>query len=144
MIPKFDAADNLPPGIHWATWEEITDCFGWTKSRKELLLGLRKALQVLQKAGCDTVYLNGSFVTSKENPNDFDACWDVENVSLELLDPVLMDFGDKQKSQKKKFGGELFPNLPEDDDSAFLKLFQTDKTTGAPKGIIAIDLRTFE
>ena len=40
------------------------------------MAGLRAALESLKSAGCRTVYLNGSFVTSKEAPNDFDACWD--------------------------------------------------------------------
>ena len=109
-----------------------------------LLSGLKNALQALQKAGCEVMYLDGSFVTTATHPADFDGCWNVAGLSLELLDPILMDFSDRQSAQKKKFGGELFPNLPEDDNSAFLDLFQTDKTTGAQKGIVAIDLRTFE
>lgn len=112
--------------------------------RKGLLKGLRAALQALQKAGCGTVYVNGSFVSAKESPADFDGCWDVDGVSLELLDPVLMDFSQKQAEQKKKYGGELFPNLLEACGQGFLDLFQTDKFTGHQKGIIAVDLRTFE
>ena len=115
-----------------------------TEKRKGLLVGLKAALEALQKAGCEIVYLNGSFVTSKENPDDFDGCWDVDSVSLDLLDPVLMNFSKKQAAQKKKYGGELFPNLPETSGQVFLDLFQTDKSTGDPKGIIAIDLRIFE
>lgn len=143
-IPEFDPLGNLPPGIHWATWDQIIEHFGGTDRRNRLLGGLRRALQSLQKAGCETAYLNGSFITEKENPEDFDGCWDVEGVTLELLDPILMDFTNKQAAQKEKYYGEFFPNLPEDDDSAFLHLFQTDKSTGTPKGIIAIDLRNFE
>lgn len=108
-----------------------------------MLEGLGSALLALQKAGCQTVYLNGSFVTSKDNPADFDGCWDIDSVSLDLLDPVLMNFSSKQAEQKKKYGGELFPNLP-DDTPAFMDLFQTDKSSGEAKGIVAIDLRTFE
>jgi hypothetical protein len=144
LIPVFIDNGNLPAGIHWATWQQIEERFGMNEKRKGLLKGFRAALEALQKAGCETVYLNGSFVTSKENPNDFDGCWDVDSVSLELLDPVLMDFSKKQAAQKKKFGGELFPNLPEAGGHGFLDLFQTDKSTGHPKGIIAIDLRNFE
>ena len=134
----------MPAGIHLATWQQIEERFGMTEKRKGLLVGLKAALEALQKAGCEIVYLNGSFVTSKENPDDFDGCWDVDSVSLDLLDPVLMNFSKKQAAQKKKYGGELFPNLPETSGQVFLDLFQTDKSTGDPKGIIAIDLRIFE
>lgn len=144
MIPPFNDDGNLPPGIHWSSWEDIEKRFGGNKKRQQLLNGLHAALNALQKAGCETVYLNGSFVTKKESPPDFDGCWEVGGVSPELLDPVLMDFTNKQAAQKGNFGGELFPNLPEESQSTFLDLFQTDKATGAPKGIIAIDLRTFE
>lgn len=66
-------------------------------------------------------------------------------VSLELLDPVLLDFKNKQSEQKKKFGGEMFPNLEaEQDHLALFDLFQTDKATGSRKGIIAISLENLE
>jgi hypothetical protein len=40
--------------------------------RRTLLAGLREALGALREAGCRTVYLDGSFVTAKEAPEDFD------------------------------------------------------------------------
>jgi hypothetical protein len=145
VIPAFDEHGNLPPGVHWVTWKEVARRFGGNAHRRCLLAGLRKSILALQHAGCDKIYINGSFVTSKENPDDFDGCWDVDEVSLDLLDPVLKDFTKRQAAQKKKFGGELFPNLPAvKGEVEFLELFQTDKKTGKRKGIIAIDLRTFE
>lgn len=145
MIPSFDDSGNLPAGIHWATWQEVVERFGNNVRRKKLLEGFRAAVLALQAAGCETVYLDGSFATSKENPADFDGCWNVDGVALELLDPVLMDFSNKQAAQKKKFGGEFFPNLPaEEKELALSDLFQTERTTGDRKGIIAIDLRVFE
>lgn len=96
MIPQFNDQGNLPPGIHWASFEEVGERFGTSEKRRFLLEGLHSALLALQKAGCETVYLNGSFVTSKENPADYDGCWDVDSVSLELLDLVLMNFSSKQ------------------------------------------------
>ena len=38
--------------------------------------GIRSAIDNLKEAGCLTVYINGSFVTAKQVPNDFDACWE--------------------------------------------------------------------
>ena len=48
------------------------------------------AIDSLRRAGCRTVYIDGSFATSKEIPNDFDVCWDEEDVAPELPDPVLL------------------------------------------------------
>jgi hypothetical protein len=145
LIPEFDDNGNLPPGVHLASWKEIVRRFGTNERRRNLLGGLRFALQSLQNAGCQTVYLDGSFVTSKTNPGDYDGLWNSDGVTLDLLDPVLLDFTNKQANQKKNFGGELFPNLPtEQGELALFDLFQTDKVTGKKKGIVAINLEDFE
>jgi hypothetical protein len=111
-----------------------------------LLSGLRKALGTLHLAGCETVYLDGSFVTSKHQPRDFDACWDLSGVDVQRLDPVLLDFSNGRAAQKARFGGELFPVqiANESTGRTFLEFFQIDKQTGDPKGIIAQDLRRWQ
>ena len=108
MIPDFQTDGLLPPGIHWATWQEISDRFGTNGQRKILLAGLKKALNSLKKAGCLTAYIDGSFVNSKEMPVDFDGCWDPSNVDPYQLDPVLLRFEPGRATQKAKYGGELF------------------------------------
>ena len=65
MIPQFDADGLLPPGVHWAVWDEVTARFGNTQWRRHLLEGLGMAINSLRRAGCHTVYIDGSFVTSK-------------------------------------------------------------------------------
>ena len=145
MIPPFDDSGNLPPGVHEATWDEFADRFGITPQRRALLAGLYSALQVLQSAGCRAVYIDGSFVTNKLVPNDFDACWDIEGVDPDQLDPVLLTFDDRRAAQKAKYLGELFPAQLTEGGSggSFLEFFQVDKETGNPKGIVALDLRRF-
>lgn len=145
MIPPFNEAGNLPPGVHEATWDEVVTQFGTTPQRRALLAGLRVALQALQVAGCRTVYIDGSFVTTKLVPNDFDACWDIEGVDPDLLDPVLLIFDEGRAAQKAKYLGELFPAQLGESGSggSFLEFFQVDKETGNPKGIVALDLRRF-
>ena len=110
------------------------------------MAGLRAAMQNLKEAGCRIVYVDGSFVTSKEMPGDFDACWEVEGVDPLKLDPTLLEFSNGRAAQKAKYMGELFPlsDVADDDGSSFLEFFQTDKETGKPKGIIAIDLGELE
>ncbi len=143
MIPAFRSDGNFPIGIHWATWEEITRRFGGTLQRRRLLEGLQRALAALSDAGCRTVYLDGSFVAAKPYPADFDGCWDPTDVDLRRLDPTLFDFDNERRAQKRKYGGELFPATAVAGavGGTFLDLFQTDKETGARKGIIAIDVK---
>ena len=141
-IPPFREGGNLPPGIHDATWDEIVARFGTTALRRELLPGLREALESLRVAGCRRVYLDGSFVTATEIPGDFDACWEMAGVDADLLDPVLLEFANARAAQKERFRGELFPAeaIAAPDGTRFLDYFQRDKLTGEPKGIVALDL----
>lgn len=104
MIPGFEpASGNLPPGIHEATWDEFSRRFGSNGHRRALLAGLKAALMALRSAGCRRLYIGGSFVTAKELPADFDACWEAGDVDPSLLDPVLLDFRDRRAAQKAKY-----------------------------------------
>ena len=143
MIPDFQTDGLLPPGIHWATWQEITDRFGINEQRKILLGGLKRALNSLKEADCLTAYIDGSFVTSKEVPVDFDGCWDPSNVDPHRLDPVLLRFERGRTAQKAKYGGELFVATMRNGNPGpvMLEFFQKGKESGERKGIIAIDLR---
>ena len=146
MLPDFESGGNLPPGIHWATWDEIVVKFGTSPWRRDLLAGFRSALDGLKRAGCRTVYLDGSFVTDKEVPGDFDACWDEVGVNMTLIDPVLLEFDRGRAAQKTKFRGEFFPAswTARMRGDVFLEFFQIDKETGQRKGIVALDLGDIE
>jgi len=146
MLPEFNQIGNLPAGIHLATWEEFVDRFGWNEHRRRLLRGMRTALKALQFAGCRKVYIDGSFVSAKEAPNDYDGCWDMEGVDPLRLDPILLQFDYKRAAQKTKYLGELFPaeDVELSSGVVFLELFQIDKATGEPKGIILFDLEDFQ
>lgn len=141
-IPPLKEGGNLPPGIHDASWDDIVARFASTPWRWELLAGLREALENLRDAGCQRAYIDGSFVTAKERPGDFDACWETVGVDAGLLDPVLLEFANARAAQKERFGGELFPAeaVADPDGTRFLDYFQRDKLTGEPKGIVALDL----
>lgn len=108
----------------------------------KLLDGLLRALRSLNIAGCTAAYLDGSFVTAKELPGDFDACWESSGVDPGRLAPELLDFSNARAAQKVRYGGELFPveAAAEPAGTTFLDYFQRDRDTGQPKGIVAIDL----
>lgn len=141
-IPPFEDSGNLPEGIHEATWGEIVNRFGTNERRRELVDGLHRALESLRAAGCRRAYVDGSFVTAKEAPGDFDACWEIAGVDADLLDPVLLEFANARAKQKERFRGELFPAeaVAAPDGTRFLDYFQQDKLTGQPKGIVSLNL----
>lgn len=141
MLPSFDpVSGRLPDGEYVVDWQEVVERFGWNPRRRQLLDGLAEAIELLAAAGCRRVWLNGSFVTAKDEPGDFDACWDPTGVDLDALDPVLMDFSAGRSAQKARFGGELLPNVTEAGSGLrFSEFFRNDRDTGR-KGIIVLQI----
>lgn len=102
MIPDFEVpSGNLPPGIHWATWDEITARYGLNETRRRQLQGLKAAIDELKRCGCKTLLLDGSFVTDKAEPGDYDALWLREGVDFSILDPVIRIQLPPRTDQKK-------------------------------------------
>ena len=109
MIPAPNAIGELPPGMHTATLEEIEVVFATTPRRRRLFEGLRRALQNLYAAGVRRVFIDGSFETTKVDPNDIDGCWEwTEEVNLDLLDPVLLDFAQGRRAMRDKYDVDFF------------------------------------
>jgi hypothetical protein len=108
-----------------------------------MLNGIDAVIRLLREAGGKTLYLDGSFVSAKDDPEDWDGCWDMTGVDLETLDPIFFTFERGRAVQKAEYLGEFFPaDMPTGvSGRTFLEFFQTDKQTGRPKGIIALDLR---
>ncbi|MGL4611214.1 MAG: DUF6932 family protein [Trueperaceae bacterium] len=109
-------------------------------------MSLRHALSDLALAGYKTVYVDGSFITTKATPGDFDACWDEEAVDWDALDETLLTFDNARAAQKLKYGGELFPMNAHADPwgNRFIDFFQVDKSTQQPKGILRLSLEQWQ
>jgi hypothetical protein len=140
-LPSHEPDGLLPPGVHPCSWDELRLVCGSSTYRSSILAGLLEASRLLAHAGCVSLFVDGSFVTAKIFPGDFDACWDIAGVNAALVDPVFFDFKNKRAAQKARFKGELFlahgiaaPGF------TFFQFFQRDKNSGKPKGIVALDL----
>lgn len=132
----------LPPGVHSATLAEVGHRYATNSRRKWLFEGLVEAAKALRSAGCATMFLDGSFVTDKEEPDDFDGYWDPSGVIPKMLDPIFMDFENDQAAQKEKYRGELFIAEEVGGPAESIKrAFRTDKFTGLEKGILRVKLR---
>lgn len=146
MIPAYDKVGNLPPGVHSATWVEIVERYGHNEKRLKLLGGLKKALVNLKEAGCKRAYLDGSFITKREMPGDYDLCWEPLGVDYDLIDElfVLTRFVlPPRAEQKAKYSGEILITLNHPPVFDMLSYFQLDDRTGERKGIILVDLEQF-
>lgn len=135
----------LTPGVHTISWDEFVLEYGYNPHRSNLISGLKKALEHLKSVGCKLVYIDGSFVTQKVDPGDFDACWEHAGVNLPKLKtdyPVFFDFADGRANQKATYGGELMPAeviARIHPRALYRDFFQFDKE-GNRKGIIGLKL----
>jgi len=140
MIPDFNSNGGLPPGEHAATLSDVEHRYSTNPTRTAQFTGLKRAALALAAAGCPTLWLNGSYITDKAEPGDYDATFDAEPIdwiTLGLAEPELLDFDAPRSTQKRTYGGELIPTLAAGVD--FVDFFQTNRN-GERKGIIRIDL----
>ena len=114
--------------------------FGASSHRGALLDGLLRAVTNLAGAGCRIVLLDGSFVSEKQFPQDYDGAWEPYGVDPALLDPVLLDFSRRRAAMKAKYAGELFPASWEAAAGVLYRdYFQRDRN-GVAKGVLLIEL----
>lgn len=141
MIPELDASTGyLPPGIHLATWAEVAPRFAVNGHRTRLTTGLKAALLNLAGAGCRSVLLDGSFVSEKVLPEDYDGAYDTVGVNPYQMDPVFFDFSNSRAAMKAKYGGELFPVTANAGGGVLYRDFFLKDRNGVPKGVVQIDL----
>ena len=154
MIPDFTRDGLLPKGIHETTWELFSVHFGKSsRRRKGLIKKIEIVIKILKEVGCKELYIDGSFVTKRNRPEDFDACWLREGVDLSRLNqlaPILKYAPGffKGVDCKQKYGGDIFPltrlvpnpKNSEGQDITYLEFFQMDKESGQDKGIILLKL----
>jgi uncharacterized protein DUF6932 len=140
-IPPLNKAGELPPGEHQTSPPGIRKRFGRSSvQREELMYGLENAAENLQAAGVQKIWIDGSFVTSKKEPNDVDGCWEYsEHVDLSRLDPVFL--AESRAPMMERYGVELFPAFVVEAGSGlpFPKFFQVNRD-GEPKGILVVSL----
>ena len=148
MIPDFDREYknvqgylNLPIGVHEADWDEFCIRFITSLERIRLKEGMEPMLQHLRDVGCKFVKIDGSFVTSKPKPNDFDGTWDREGVDVAKLDQCINDMN--KGIMKEKYLGELYPQdaIESSSGKPFDEFFQMDRLE-ITKGIVKINLET--
>jgi hypothetical protein len=146
MIPQFTDEGLLSPGVYETDLEELKEKMGWSRKRRELLEGLEEALELMASCGVVRVYLDGSFVTEKDLPNDVDGSYDLaEGVSAEdlgRLAPIFPPNPSNRTEAKRRFGVDFFPTAATELGSGqpFLRFFQTDRE-GHKRGVLSVELR---
>ena len=73
-IPDFRPDGYLPEGMHPASEAEVTFRFGTAnRQRRRLVLRVRRWIELAHRINAPRLFIDGSFVTAKAEPNDVDA-----------------------------------------------------------------------
>lgn len=148
MLPALTPHSNnglliLPPGLHFVSLREFRDAFGTNPKRVWLFQGLACACKALREAGCGRIYVGGSYVTSKAEPGDYDACWDPTGVSGDL-DPMLYDDNLALERRQRYRGDLLIGGVDDGPAGENFRFLSRDKITGEERGMIGIKLSLLE
>jgi hypothetical protein len=147
-LPLFREDGWLPEGHHATTWEEIESVFGGEPGSVRAhvmarLLAWRDLLRAKQIQG--HLVLDGSFISQKPEPGDFDTIL-VGNESVEAI--LAQDFDAALLVNytycKQQGWGDIF-YLSEESTRRFPALCRTDgfdydKVTRIPKGVVEVSI----
>jgi hypothetical protein len=132
-LPALRADGFLPVGVHQATLEEVFAAFPATTSQRQALnqalvqgVGVIKQHQI-----ADQIAIDGSYLTSKPDPEDVD---------LVVLTPGVYQMEGEQRYTAEGIDTKLLDIQFADDTIAFqgwLTFFSTART-GATKGVVAL------
>jgi hypothetical protein len=141
MIPRFvnqigHSDQVLPSGLHFVSLREFRDVFAFNRKRLWLFDGLKAAC-------CARIFIGGSYVTSKPDPGDYDACWDPVGVGADL-EPVLYDENMLLERRERYRGDLLIGGCDPGPSGQWFRYLSKDKTTGEERGMVGIKLRLLE
>jgi hypothetical protein len=146
-LPEFRKVGWLPAG-HWtASWEEVEARFGGSPgSRREALLAKLVAWrrELCSNGVSALLIMDGSFVSTKENPGDCDCLLIYDDTNGRLgEDPDSKHLVDYVTLKEQGLGDVfVFPvSLTIKYPSLFHKdAFDFDKSTHLPKGVVEVEI----
>jgi hypothetical protein len=138
----FDPNGNLASGIHEMDIKTFKEEFGSNVHRSFLISGLEKATMAFRSFKVPFLYVDGSFVSKKRIPSDYDVCYEMPPKDLSklfLFYPVFRTFRNNRRAQKEIFYGEFFPAtfIAAPPKEMYLDFFQHDKD-GNSKGVVKL------
>ena len=145
-LPAFREDGWLPEGHYAATWQEVVLRFAGEPDspRAVILSSLLKWRDAVRTSGmAGLVILDGSFISSKETPGDFDLVFSYDEATEALIrnDPDARKLTDYQACRALGFLGDIFA-LPASLQKfspmlSGLNMFDFDRQ-GKPKGVIEV------
>ncbi len=141
-LPYFRPDGYLPEGMFIATEAEVTFRFGTaTRQRRQLVLRVRRWIDLARRIGAPRLFIDGSFVTAKLEPNDVDAVvllpYDFEDQIATNVDAAT-EFEEMLVTRRPE---EIFAAEDEADWNEWVEFFsRTREIDGRRKGLVEVEL----
>lgn len=122
-IPSFDSYGLLPQGIHNCTVNEIEERLTWNLHRADLFSKFKDCLaNEIEPRFLNPVFFDGSYVTSKEYPEDIDIVLDLRQSPGPQQLEGLIYMQESQASLMDQYNVHFWINLASlNDFSAFFQ-----------------------
>lgn len=142
MIPALRTDGYLPEGLHLATEAEITFRFGTeTRQRRRLALRLRRWIEISRMVGAKRLFVDGSFVTAKPEPNDVDAVVWLPEDFADRIDRGDFDAFELETMLLTRRPEEIFAAEDRRDWDDWVEFFsRTRESDGRRKGLVEVEL----
>lgn len=142
MIPDFRDDGYFPEGLHFATEAEATFRFGAnTRRRQRLALRLRRWIELARAISAHRLFVDGSFVTSKAEPNDVDAVIWLPDDFVERVSNGNLEALELETMLLTRHPEEIFAAEDRRGWNDWLEFFsRTRETDGRRKGVVEIEL----
>lgn len=139
MSLSFNSNGHLHKTVE-LTLTEFEQHFVRNEWRKERFKNALIFFEIFCACGCSTVFIGGSFVSTKINPDDIDLCFDLQDVDYDKLGEVFPEFFDFNKI------GEIQRNFKchilhfDNANLQYLHMLEKD-LDGYQKGLVKINLK---
>lgn len=142
MIPEFRDDGYLPEGLHPAMEAEVTFRFGTsTPRRQRLALRLRRWIEIARAISARRLFVDGSFVTSKPEPNDVDAVVWLPEDFVDLVSSGTLEALGLEAMLLTRHPEEIFAAEDRHDWDDWLEFFsRTREYDERRKGVVEIEL----
>ena len=141
-IPDFRPDGYLPEGMFLASEVEVTFRFGTSnRQRRRLVIRIRRWIELAREIRAQRLFIDGSFITAKPEPNDVDAVVllppDFENQIATNADAAT-EFEEMLLTRRPE---EIFAAEDEADWNDWVEFFsRTREADGRRKGLVEIEL----
>jgi hypothetical protein len=142
MTLSFDTSGNLHETVE-LSFDDFQKLFGTNAGRKEKIKNAVTFFRIFSSCGCEAVYIGGSFVSNKKNPEDIDLCFDMTKVDHEKLNKEFPEFfGLKSHNNIGTIRKNLKCHIFTFDNTRklYLQMLERDRDQN-PKGLVKISFK---